>query len=286
MQVADIDEGNASGGLGRRRERTFLDLRAAILGSDFYRGFCAAPLWTLLGWSDIRLRYRRSVLGPFWITLSMTVLIAVLGVIYSRIFHTDIRTYMPYLALGFIVWGFISSSINESCGAFQESERIIKQVAIPLSVYVFRVVWRNFIVMLHTIILVVPIWLLFRINPGASALLALPGIVLVLLNQCWLGVVLAIVGTRFRDMPPIISTVMQITIFATPIMWPVSSLGDHHLIVDVNPFYHLIEVIRGPLIGEIPGILSWEVTIIVDIIGVIFAAWLLERTRRKVVYWL
>jgi lipopolysaccharide transport system permease protein len=285
MQVAQLDEGNTSGDRGGLKDHAS-GARAFIINSDLYRGFRAAPLWTLLGWSDIRLRYRRSVLGPFWITLSMAVLIAVLGVIYSRIFHTDIRTYLPYLALGFIVWGFISTSINESCGAFQESERIIKQIGNPLSVYVLRVVWRNFIVLLHTIILVVPIWLIFRITPSAFSLLALPGIALVFLNQCWLGVVLAILSTRFRDVPPIVATMLQITIFATPIMWPVSSLGEHHFIADVNPFYHLIEVVRGPLIGEIPGMLSWEVAIIGDVVGLIFAAWLLERKRRRVVYWL
>jgi lipopolysaccharide transport system permease protein len=286
MQVAQLDEGNTSGGLGGRSERPKLGALASLSEFDVYRGIQAAPLWLLLGWNDIRLRYRRSVLGPFWITLSMTVLIAVLGVVYSQIFHTDIRTYLPYLALGFIVWGFISSSINESCGAFQDSERIIKQIGIPFSVFVFRVVWRNFIVLLHTIILVVPIWLIFKIAPSSVSLLALPGIALVFLNQCWLGVCLAVISTRFRDVPPIVATIMQITVFATPIMWPVSSLGENHLIANVNPFYHLIEIVRGPLIGEVPGMLSWEFAIIADAAGIIFAAWLLEKMRRKVVYWL
>jgi len=286
MQVAELDEGNTSGGLGGRSEPTFAGVLASLSHLDLYRGFRAAPLWTLLGWTDIRLRYRRSVLGPFWITISMTVLIVVLGLIYSKIFKTDIRTYLPYLALGFIVWGFIAASINESCGAFQDSERIIKQVGIPLSAFAFRVVWRNFIVLLHTIILVIPIWLIFKIVPGPVSLLALPGIVLVFLNQCWLGVCLAVVSTRFRDVPPIVGTIIQITVFATPIMWPISSLGDNYWIANVNPFYHLIEVVRGPLSGEAPQLLSWEFTIIADLFGIALAAWLLQQTRRKIVYWL
>jgi ABC-type polysaccharide/polyol phosphate export permease len=286
MQVAELDEGNTPGGLGGRSERPPLGALASISNFDLYRGFQAAPLWLLLGWNDIRLRYRRSVLGPFWITISMTVLIVVLGTVYSKIFHTDIRTYLPFLALGFIVWGFISASILESCGAFQDSERIIKQVGIPLSVFVFRVVWRNFIVLLHTIILVVPIWIIFAIVPSSVSFLALPGIALVFLNQCWIGICLAVVSTRFRDVPPIVATVVQIAVFATPIMWPVSSLGESHVIANINPLYHLIEIVRGPLIGEVPALLSWKVVIVADIFGLAFAAWLLERTRRKVVYWL
>jgi ABC-type polysaccharide/polyol phosphate export permease len=286
MQVAELDEGNTSGGLGGRSEAPSLGAPASLSQFDLYRGFQAAPLWTLLGWNDIRLRYRRSVLGPFWITISMAVLIVVLGLIYSQIFHTDIRTYLPYLALGFIAWGFISSSINESCGAFIDSERTIKQIGIPFSAFVFRVVWRNFIVLMHTIILVIPIWLIFKIVPGPVSLLALPGMALVFLNQCWLGVCLAVLSTRFRDVPQVVATIIQITVFATPIMWPISSLGDNHFIANINPFYHLIEVVRGPLSGEAPQLLSWEFTVIADVLGIALATWLLERTRRKIVYWL
>jgi len=285
MPAAELDEERISNSIdaqGKQSPGPLTPLRQL----DIYRGFRAAPLWLLLGWADIRLRYRRSVLGPFWITLSMAVLIIVLGFVYSQIFHTDIRTYLPYLALGFIVWGFISSCANESCGAFGDSEPIIKQIGIPFSVFVFRVVWRNFIVLLHTIILVIPIWLFFEITPGSVSLLALPGIILVFINQCWLGICLAVLSTRFRDIPPIVATVLQITVFATPIMWPVSSLADNHFIANINPFYHLIEIVRGPLIGELPPLLSWIVAITGDVLGLILATWLLQRARRTIVYWL
>ena len=285
MQTAELDEERISRGIDEHGKET-PGLFALARQLDVYRGFRAAPLWLLLGWSDIRLRYRRSVLGPFWITISMAVLIIVLGFVYSKIFHTDIRTFLPYLALGFIVWGFITSSTNESCGAFGDSGTIIKQIGIPFSVFVFRVVWRNFIVLLHTIILVIPIWLFFGITPGLVSFLALPGIVLVFVNQCWLGICLAVLSTRYRDIPPIVATVLQITVFATPIMWPVSSLGDHHFIADINPFYHLIEIVRGPLGGEWPPLLSWKVAITGDVLGLILATWLLQRARRTIVYWL
>ena len=102
--------------------------RGLLLGSDLYRGVRAWPLWLTLAWNDIAMRYRRSTLGPLWMTLSTGILVVSLGLLYSRIFQTDIATYLPYLALGFIVWGFLSTTINESCQAFSESERIIKQI--------------------------------------------------------------------------------------------------------------------------------------------------------------
>ena len=286
MKVAELDDGHTARGLDEHGDQPHSGILGFVSETDLCRGIFAAPLWTMLGWNDIRLRYRRSVLGPFWITLSMSVLIIVLGVVYSKIFHQEIRSYLPYLALGFIVWGFIAGSINEGCGAFQDSERIIKQIGIPFSVFVLRVVWRNFIVLLHTIVLVIPIWLIFEIVPSPYSLLSIFGVALMFINLCWLCVVLAVISTRYRDVPPIVATLLQIIIFATPIMWPVSSLGEHRYIADVNPFYHLIDIVRAPLIGQIPSILSWEVTATMAVVGTIFAAWLLERARGKVVYWL
>ncbi len=103
-----------------------------IVSEELLAGFSAWRIWMILGWDDIRQRYRRSVLGPFWITLSMGMFILLLGIIYSRLFHTDLATYMPYLSVGYIVWGFISQITNESCMAFQEGARIIKQIKLPL----------------------------------------------------------------------------------------------------------------------------------------------------------
>src|ERR1700689_1709631 len=122
------------------------DTAGDIVAAEILDGFRAWRVWTILGWDDIRQRYRRSILGPFWITLSMGVFILLLGVIYSRLFHMDLPTYLPYLSVGYIVWGFISAVTTDSSGAFHEGSRIIKQIKLPYSIYVLRTVWRNFIV--------------------------------------------------------------------------------------------------------------------------------------------
>jgi hypothetical protein len=127
------------------------------LGHDLYEGLRAWPMWSTLGWQDIRQRYRRSVLGPIWITLSMAILVGTLGVIYGRVFHTELKEYLPFLCLGFIIWGFISSCANECCTAFTASAGIIKQSKGAFSIHVLRVVWRNFIVFAHTFVIFVPV---------------------------------------------------------------------------------------------------------------------------------
>src|SRR5262245_65717647 len=98
---------------------------------DLYEGIVAWPMWSTVGWNDIRQRYRRSVLGPFWITISMGLFIALLGTIYSRIFNQEIATFLPYVAMGVISWGFISGTMVESCNVFMEGASVIKQIQLP-----------------------------------------------------------------------------------------------------------------------------------------------------------
>ena len=265
-----------------RREDTIADIVAA----EIFDGFRTWPVWTILGWDDIRQRYRRSVLGPFWITLSMGVFILLLGIIYSRLFHIDISTYLPYLSLGFIVWGFMSAVANDSCIAFHESGRIIKQIKLPFMTYVFRVIYRNFIVFLHTIVIFIPIAIYFRIMPDWNMLLALPGLFLVVVNAAWVATLLAIFSTRFRDIQPIVATTVQLLMFATPIMWTASSLGNARIVAEINPIYHLIEIVRAPMLGHVPEWQSWLIAGGLAAAGSVLAAGLLVSKSRRIVFWL
>jgi len=255
------------------------------------RNVCQAarawPVWIIIGWNDVRQKYRRSVLGPFWITLSMAVFVSGLGIIYSRIFKVELDVFLPYLGLGFIAWTFIASTMMESCSALLDAEGIIKQIRIPISTFVFRVVWRNLIVLMHTIILIVPMWLAFGIRPHwATTMILLPGLLLVSANLAWICHVLSISSARFRDIPLIVGTILQLAIFATPIMWPVSALGPLGWVAQVNPLYHLVELIRAPLIGDAPSPLTWMVTIGMLPIGTAIVLLLLRRTSHRIVYWL
>jgi ABC-type polysaccharide/polyol phosphate export permease len=259
---------------------------ADIVAAEILEGFGAWRVWTVLGWDDIRQRYRRSILGPFWITLSMGVFILVLGVIYGHLFHMDIATYLPFLSAGYIVWGFVSAVTVDSCGAFHEGNRIIKQIKLPFTTFVFRVICRNFIVFLHTVVILIPVAIYFRVAPNWNTFLALPGLFLVVANVTWVATVLAVVSTRYRDVQPIVITVVQLALFATPIMWPASSLGNAMIVAEVNPIYHLIEIVRAPLLGATPELRSWLVACVMAAVGSLLAAGLLVSKSRRIVFWL
>jgi lipopolysaccharide transport system permease protein len=256
------------------------------ISQEVVAGFRAWPVWVLMGWDDIRQRYRRSVIGPFWITLSMAVFILVLGVIYSRLFHVELEDFLPYLTVGFVVWGFMSAAVNDSCIAFIDANRIIKQIKLPYSVYVLRVVWRNFIIFLHTIVIFIPMAIIFKIEPNLTMLYEIPGLLLVGVNLIWLTTVIAILSTRYRDIQPIVGTIIQLGMFATPIMWNVNALGDRRIVAEVNPVYHLIEITRAPLLGIAPEPRSWLVACGFAAVGSVLAIALMVRASRRIVFWL
>jgi ABC-type polysaccharide/polyol phosphate export permease len=180
----------------------------------------------------------------------------------------------------------MSAAVNDSCIAFIDANRIIKQIKLPYSVYVLRVVWRNFVIFLHTIVIFIPIAIIFKIQPNLTMLYEIPGLLLVGVNLIWLTTVVAILSTRYRDIQPIIVTIIQLGMFATPIMWNVSALGDGRIVAEVNPVYHLIEITRAPLLGMAPEPRSWLVACGLAIVGSLLAIALMVRASRRIVFWL
>ena len=256
---------------------------------DIFQGARARHLWGLLGWQDIRRRYRRSVLGPFWLTISMGVLVATLGTLYGTLLKVEFAVYVPFLALGFIVWTLISGLITDGCAAFTGAESIIKQTNLPLSVHVYRMVWRNLLMFCHNAAIFFVVAAVFSIWPGWTGLLALPGLVLLCLNGMWLGLFLGIVSARFRDVPPIVASVVRIAFFVTPIIWMPELMSSRALMValvlDFNPFFHFLELVRAPLLGQVPGLLSW-----LAVSGITLGGWfatfaLFRRCRWRIAYW-
>src|SRR5471030_141781 len=154
-------------------------VRSAL--KDLVDGVRSYPVWTTLGWQDIRQRYRRSMLGPFWITLTMLVTIAGMGPLYGSLFKMDLNDFVPYLSLGIITWGLISTLILEGCTSFTAADSIIRSVRLPLSLHVLRGIYRNVIIFLHNVVAYVPIMLYVGVTPKISWLLAIPGVFVIVL---------------------------------------------------------------------------------------------------------
>ena len=267
---------------GEGREPSDLALALA----DLKAGLLYWELWGTLGWHDIRQRYRRSIIGPFWITLSMGVMVGGLSILWSTLFQLSIPDYLPFFALGFIVWTLISTLILEGCAVFYGSEGVIKQIPVPLSVHVYRLVWRNLIICAHNLTIYVIIMLLLGIWPGVvGILLAVAGFGLLAVIGAALALLFGILAARFRDIPPIVASVLQMAFFFSPILWKPESLPGRQYMVTYNPFYYLIEIVRRPLLGIVPDLATaMTVAGIALVTGAVSLA-LFTRFRRRIAYW-
>lgn len=254
--------------------------------NDILTGLLATHVWLALGWHDIRQRYRRSVLGPFWFTLTTLIMVGVLGFLYSQLLGQEISDYLPYLGIGLVIWQFISTAANEGCMSMIGSGHIIKQIRMPLTTHVCRMAWRNFIILLHSLPVVVLLMVFFGHALTLEAFLLVPGLAVVLLNAVWSGIVFGILCARFRDVAPIIGNLFQVGFFLTPVMWRAAELKDRAWIADINPFHHLIEIVRGPILGVPVPMASWMWSIGLLVIGFGLAQYLMVRCRERVAYWL
>tara|TARA_B110000444_G_C18803570_1_gene578727 strand:- start:960 stop:1718 length:759 start_codon:yes stop_codon:yes gene_type:complete len=242
----------------------------------------------ILASHDIRSRYRRSVIGPFWLTISMGVMIASIGIVFGQIFKTPIDEYLPFLAAGIILWAFITGAINEGCTGFIDAEGMIKQLPIPLFVHILRVLWRNLLILAHNILILPLVLLVMGKGIGLEALLAIPGLLLVALCLSWVALLFAMLCARYRDLAQIVASVLQVMFYLTPIIWMPSLLPDRMgaTFLQLNPFYHLLELIRAPLSGVVPGLTSWFVVLSIAVVGWAFTLLVFSRLRHSVAYWL
>jgi ABC-2 type transport system permease protein len=287
---------------GRNWSRAFQDIR---------EGFAARELWGHLGWQDIKQRYRRSVIGPLWITLSMGVTATGLGLLYSQLFNSPIATFLPYLTVGFIVWNFILGCLTEGSDAFISNEGLIKHLPAPLTVYALRTVWRLTLMFLHNLAVYAVVLVVFfgplstpgyvitdggTPQPGLSwsALLAIPAFALIAINGAWVAVLFGIISTRYRDIPQVVAALTQLVFFVTPIVWSTDLLdkrfgagggGWAKLVAELNPAYHFIQILRAPLLGNTQSWHHWVFVGVVTVVGWALALLAMRNYRARISYW-
>jgi len=253
---------------------------------DFLVAIADYRIWNLLAFQDIRQRYRRSVLGPFWITLSMLISIAALGVVYSKIFKMNIDEYLPYLTVGYVLWNFISTIVLESTAVITGAEAIIKQVNLPFGTYVLRMVWRNLIILFHSFPVIVLILIYFNVGFNINLLLFPLALLLTTAFAVFLGYILGIVCARYRDVGQIINSLMQVIFYVTPVIWRADLLKGNRWLLDFNPFYHYLEILRMCLMNVAFDWRPWTCSIAITCTLGLFSIFIVKRTKFRIALWL
>ncbi len=259
--------------------------RLILALEDIATAFRQYRVWLHLGLMEVKQRYRRSVLGPWWISISMLIFIAAMGKIYSRLFSQNLNEYIPFFTAGFLLWSFISTSVMESTDLFRMHSGFIKQVKLPYNIYTLKFLTKNFVVLLHNLVVYLLIVWFFQINPGWNVLLAIPGFLLLAVNMYWICLFTALMSTRFRDMVPIVNSCMQILFFITPVSWMPKLLGENSIVVKLNPFAYFIDIVRQPLLGFAPASEIWVVNIFIAIAGLSIAIGVFSTARTRIPFW-
>ncbi|MDZ7932950.1 MAG: ABC transporter permease [Rhodococcus sp. (in: high G+C Gram-positive bacteria)] len=261
---------------------------------DLKTGFNQRELWLHLGWQDIKQRYRRSVIGPFWITIATGVQAIAMGLLYSVLLNIDLREFLPHVTVGLIIWNLISAAILEGGDVFVANEGLIKQLPSALSVHVYRLVWRQLLLLGHNMLIYVIIIAIFW-PPGGlhwTVIFAIPALVLILLNAVWVSILFGIIATRYRDIAPILNSFVTLMFFMTPIVWTTSGLesmggeaANRAKLVEINPLFHYLDIIRAPLIGEDQQAYHWYIVLGFTVVGWALAIVALKKYRARVPYW-
>ncbi|HEX9460985.1 MAG TPA: ABC transporter permease [Alphaproteobacteria bacterium] len=262
---------------------------AATAWEDLAGGLRKTQLWGRIGWLDVKRRYRRTMLGAFWSSITLAVYTGSVGIVGAGLFHQNIHNYLPYLISGMIVWTLLSLIINEACTLFVAGHALFRNVRFEYSILAYALVWRNFIVFLHNMAVYALVVAVLRpellLDP--TLLLAIPGLILVLVNGVWIALLIGLLCLRFRDIQQLVQTVIQILTLVTPIFWSADGLtGLRQLVfVQLNPVYRMIEIVRAPLLGQIPTSSDYLAALGITIAGWSLSYWMFQNFRKRIAYW-
>lgn len=254
--------------------------------ADFTSSLKRIKLAWALASHDVVARYRGSLIGPLWITISMGIMVLGIGTLYSQLFKIDTSVFLPYVAIGLVTWGLISGVIIEGCDTFVQAGGMLRQTALPMFTFTWRILLRNLINLAHHGVIVVAVLAWSGGWRSASPWWALLGLALVVLNLGWLSMFAGIVSARFRDVPQIVVAVMQFAMFLTPVFWQASQVPERHAVLAFNPFYYMLDSVRSPLLGAPIDPLTVPVLVMIIVVGWSLTITLFTLTRRRIVHYL
>lgn len=257
----------------------------ALTRRDIAAGWRRRELWWLLSYQDIAAAYQRSTLGPFWITLQMTVFSLGIALVYAGLFGQTLTTFIPLVAVGFLVWNLMSGLIMGATTCFIGNSGFIRASAMPLSVYAFKTTAGQVWLLLHNLVPVTILLLLVRVTPSPWALITTPvGLLAVILNGFLLIMWLGPMAARFRDIGPLVESAMRLLMFLTPVFWDPTQLPSRAYIA-WNPLAYFLEAIRAPLLGEPIRPVVWVVILAMTLVNGLAALVVFGRNRRWIPYW-
>ncbi|MDP2287934.1 MAG: ABC transporter permease [Actinomycetota bacterium] len=255
--------------------------------ADIKAGVSRYQVWGTLTWHSIRSSYRRTYLGPWWITLQTVVFVAGLSMLFGILLDQDIHTFVPYVAIGFIVFTWMTGMIQGGANAIVKNASGITSTPGPMSTYVLEGFASTTIQFGHDAIVIVAVLVLFQVPVGWSIVLVPVALALICINGIAVGLWLGPVVARYRDVGQIVTSIVRVMFFFTPIFWVADDLTSKQqaAIAGWNPLAYLLEFMRAPLLGEWPGQIAVIGTFVITFVNVIVGVWHFSRVHNRIAYW-
>jgi ABC-type polysaccharide/polyol phosphate export permease len=249
---------------------------------DLIDGLKKINIAYLYAWGDTKARYRRSFLGPLWIVVTTVLSVAGLGYVWSMLFNLNPSELVPSLTIGLVIWQLVSACILESPTIFVRYMSFIKNVQVPYTMFPLYLIIRQFIYFFHAFIVVIAVLLIYNFNFNINFLLFLPNCFLLFLNLFWIVLLFSCIGIRYRDFEQIVSALMPMLFFLSPVIYRPSQLKFSDMIVWLNPFSYMIELLRNPLLGLSPPTFVYLVAIIFAVFGNVVSIYYFSRIKRQI----
>lgn len=236
-------------------------------------------------WTETLARYRRSTLGPLWLVLGTVIGVVGLGYVWSILLDASASDYVPALTVGLVVWQLVSGSINESAGWFVRNAGSVTNIKLPSFLISLQLLARQAINFGHNLIVVAAVLLIYPDSLSWLLLLAIPGLLLVLVNLFAIVQIVGILGARFRDIEPAVAAFMPILFFLSPVIYQSRQLGPAAAVMEFNPIAHYIRIIRDPILGEMPTLENYVVVAGLTLVTVLAALWVTGKKGHRLPYW-
>jgi lipopolysaccharide transport system permease protein len=217
----------------------------------------------------------------------MAVQIVAIGLVFGLIFGREISDFLPFIAVSLILWNFISSSILDGMMSFITGEAILRQLPLPHHAHVIRSIWKNILMLSHNVVILPIVFLVFLKSPTWNLVLFVPGFLLATLFLFAATYILGLMTTRFRDMQQIIASVMTVVFYVTPVIWQPSLIpsGTAHLLLGLNPFYHFLQIMRLPILGQAPTFENWSLAVLMTFVTGLVAYLASKKYKNRLAYW-
>lgn len=253
---------------------------------DFSDGLRRRNVWYQLILRDVRNKSNGAKLGVLWVILAQAFATAGIGLVYSELFDLSLQDYLPYLAIGLITWSFMVTMITEAPNCFTSNRAYLLQSRLPMSLCAFRLVGRNTILFLLKCSIVVLVLVLFQVPQSWASLIVIPGMVAICVAGLLTAITFGYINAIYRDFGQLVTSTTLFMFFLTPIFWRADRLGSYAWVVDWNPLYHLLSLIRQPLLGETVELWTYfMVFVLLCLLGLasFLSYWVWGR---RVLYWL